>query len=279
MLPTVDFFGTQITRAIVGDNPVNGHSYIPDMITGEEMKGYYTQEKTLEMLFRAEECGYNTLLPLACPFMLETLHEYRRQGGKLHFIFQPHPATPLETNIDEMMALDPLAIYHQGSTTDYLLETGAEDTLLSNLELLKKTRLPVGLCSHLPEVIRRSEEEKWNVDFYMTCLYNARRDRRGEQSGFITGKTKSGIIFYPNDRFSMFEAIKSTDKPCVAYKILAGGQVFIGEDAAEYPQTIERYIQEAFFNIKAADAICIGVFQAHFDQLAQNADIIKRCLL
>jgi hypothetical protein len=28
MLATVDFFGSQISRLILGDNPFNGHSYI-----------------------------------------------------------------------------------------------------------------------------------------------------------------------------------------------------------------------------------------------------------
>ena len=276
MLATVNFFGTQITRAIVGDNPVNGHSYIPDIITGAEMQAYYTREKTLEMLFRAEECGYNALLPLACPFMLETLREYRSQGGSMHLIFQPYPAVPLEINIGEMMALDPLAIYHQGSTTDYLIETGSEAALISNLELLRRTKLPVGLSSHLPEIIRRSDDQNWDVDFYMTSLYNARRDRHGEQSAFITGKTKSEIIFYPDDRFEMFEAIKATDKPCVAYKILAGGQVLAGKAESEHAQIIEDCISETLDNIKPSDPLCFGVFQACTDQLAQNAAIMKK---
>ena len=43
MLPTTDFFGTQVTKVIIGDNPMTGHSYIQDRITGEEMASYYTQ--------------------------------------------------------------------------------------------------------------------------------------------------------------------------------------------------------------------------------------------
>ena len=34
----VDFFGHQITKLIIGDNPINGHSYIEDVTTGEDMK-------------------------------------------------------------------------------------------------------------------------------------------------------------------------------------------------------------------------------------------------
>ena len=53
MLPTTDFFGTQVTKVIIGDNPMTGHSYIQDRITGAEMADYYTQEKVVEALFTA----------------------------------------------------------------------------------------------------------------------------------------------------------------------------------------------------------------------------------
>ena len=37
---TVNFFGHQVTKLIVGDNPFNGHSYIEDKIPGSEMKNW-----------------------------------------------------------------------------------------------------------------------------------------------------------------------------------------------------------------------------------------------
>ena len=37
MLPQVDFFGYQVTRLLLGDNPFNGHSYIPEVHGGDEM--------------------------------------------------------------------------------------------------------------------------------------------------------------------------------------------------------------------------------------------------
>ena len=61
--------------------------------------------------------------------------------------------------------------------------------------------------------LRRAEAEDWGVDFYMFCLYNARRNRLGEPSGFITGKTKADLVFCPDDRFDAYEVIKSVQKP------------------------------------------------------------------
>jgi hypothetical protein len=59
----------------------------------------------------------------------------------------------------------------------------------------------------------------------MTCLYNVRKSQRGQQSSFITGKPKH-TIFYQDDRFEMFKVIRTVQKPCIAFKLFAGGQRF-----------------------------------------------------
>ena len=273
---TTDFFGTQITRMIVGDNPVTGHSYIQDITSGEEMKNYYTPEKIAELYLRCEELGFDTILPLAAPDILTALKKYRSMGGKLNIIFQPYNPTPLDKNIDEMMELSPIATYHQGTTADMLIENEEIDTLHKNMELLKKTGLPIGLATHVPEYALQSEKENWGADFYMTCLYNMRRGRRGEPSGFITGKTKIDIEFYPEDRFEMFKAIQQIEKPCIAYKIVAGGNIFREQPQEKYEEILEKYVREVYENIKPGDMTCIGVFQRDFDQLAMNARVFEK---
>ena len=86
---TVNFFGNSVTKLIIGDNPMNGHSYIEDVTPGSEMMSFYTAERIKEAIFRAEELGFNTMLPLADPYMIRLLQEYRRDGGKMQFIFDP----------------------------------------------------------------------------------------------------------------------------------------------------------------------------------------------
>ena len=81
----VNFFGHQTSKLIVGDNPMNGYSYIGHRIPGSEMVSFYTAEKFKETLFRMEELGYKTMLPLADPYVIRLLKEYRRDGGLLFF--------------------------------------------------------------------------------------------------------------------------------------------------------------------------------------------------
>ncbi len=275
LIPQAEFLKKKVSRLIVGDNPVNGHSYIPDLITGSEMSEYFTVEQTVEAFFEAEVFGYNTMIPLACPKIFKVLEKYYEAGGSMNIIFQPFPAIPFEENLIEMKKFNPIGIYHQGTTTDYYNETGQNSITIDNIKRIKDSGIPAGLGTHVPETVLLAESENWGCDFYMAALYNARRNRRGEQSGFITGKTKADLIFYPEDRFLMYDVIKSINKPFIAFKIFAGGQIFTGHTRNEYYSVAKKYMKELFENIKENDIAAIGFMQRDFNQLKQNSDIIK----
>jgi hypothetical protein len=277
MMKTTDFYGTQISRLILGDNPFCGHSYIADEHSGGEMMDFYTAQTVIKTLFEAESHGINTYLALADPFIIRVLRQYRNEGGKMHIIFQSYPPVELEVNIHQMMGCDPIAIYHQGGTLDLMCEEEKTDELLKRLELIKASGVRAGLGTHVPETVVRADGEGWGMDFYLTCLYNARRTQRGQQSGFITGKPKE-LVFYPDDPPYMYEAIKKTKKPCVAFKIFAGGQVFSGKKPDETHAITESIFKEVYANIKPCDAACIGVFQKFSDQLKTDADIAKQVM-
>ena len=277
MIKTVDFFGNQITRMTIGDNPFHGNTYIHDIYTWHDMMDYYTADKCVQALFEAEENGINTFIALASPFTLRVIHQYQNEGGKMHIMFQTYPAMDLEININQLMYYKPIAIYHQGSTFDDMYETGQIDLLHKRLKLIRDTGVITGFATHLPEVVMRAEEEKWDVDFYKTCLYNTRRTQRGEKSGFITGKTKQ-LVMYHEDRLLMLNAIKKVSKPCIAFKIFAGGQVFINKSGDDIAAAAETAIKQTFENIKPNDFVCIGVFQRDKNQIKENCDITKKVL-
>ena len=273
MIKTVDFYGTLISRLIIGDNPFNGHSYIESKHTGSEMMDYYTAEKCVEALFEAESNDINTYMPLADPFSIRVMRQYRNQGGKMHVIFQSYPPIPLDINIRQMMECKPIAIYHQGGSFDLLAEEDNTEEIYRRLEMIKASGVKAGLGTHVPEVVLRAEKENWGMDFYATCLYNARRQQRGQQSGFITGKAKDDLVFYPEDPPLMFEAVKSVNKPCIAFKAFAGGQVFAEKTDEEIPGIIERVFTEVYLSIKHSDVVCMGVFQKYKNQIKENCNI------
>lgn len=273
---TVNFFGHQVSRLIVGDNPFNGHSYIEDKTPGSEMKNWYTAERIKETLREIERCGYNTMLPLADPYIIRLLREYELEGGQLKFIFQPYMAMNQAVSMRQMTSLKgAIGVYHQGTTTDFLYEQGRYDEIRRQMDQYREMGLPVGLGTHMPEVIERSEEENWGADFYVACLQNARRDRHGEPSGFITGKTKANLIFYPEDRPVMLKLLSTLRKPVIAYKIFAGGQMFLGKTEEEIAALIKGAYEEVFSALKPDDLAAIGVFQRDGNQVRQDADLYR----
>ena len=269
----VNFFGNSVSNLIIGDNPMTGHSYIEDRISGQEMKSWYTAERIKEALYKMELCGYNTMLPLADPYIMRILQEYQLDGGKLKFIWQPYMPMDQEVSMRMMKEMATIGIYHQGTTTDFLYENGRADEIKARIAQYRKLGVPVGLGTHRPDVIELSENEGWDVDFSVACLQNARRGREGEASGFITGKTKAKLIFYPEDRPIMLDLLKKLSKPVIAYKIFAGGQMFLGRTHDEIRELIKGVYDEVFTALKPDDLAAIGVFQRDSDQIRENAEL------
>jgi len=278
MINKVDFYGTSVSRLVIGDNPFNGHSYIEQKHTGAEMMDYYTAEKCVEALFEAESNGINTYMALADPFVVRVIRQYRNQGGKMHIVFQSYPAIPLDINIRQMMTCEPIAIYHQGGSFDLLVEEEMTDDIQKRLEMIKDSGVSAGFGTHVPEVLLRAEQENWGMDFYAACLYNARRQQRGQQSGFITGKTKDDLVFYLEDPPLMYDAVRNVHKPCIVFKAFAGGQIFMDKSEGEVSGVVEDVFTSVYSNIKPVDMVCIGVFQRDKNQIRENCDIAKKVL-
>jgi len=275
MLPRVDFYGTQVSRLIVGDNPVNGHSYIPELISHDEMIDFYTEQNLLAAMAEASSLGYNTWLPLANEFMLRAIRHYRNTGAELHVIFQSYPAVDFAVNVRQMAECRPLGIYHQGTTTDGLCEQGQYQVIRDRVKLVQDAGFKAGIGTHVPETVQRAEDEDWGVDFYVTCLHNTRTRGAAKESSFITGKPKH-LKFFPEDREKMFAVIRQVCKPCIAFKVFGGGQIFYHLTPSEVTAAAEAAIRETFANIKPHDMAAIGVFQRDKNQLRENAELMAR---
>ena len=276
----VDFFGNKVSKLIIGDNPFNGHSYITAFIPGKEMRDYYTEDKILEEIHKMEALGINTMLPLADPYMIRILEHYRKDGGKMNFIFQTYAPmmTSLESaeiSIRQMLEVDPIGIYLSGTYTDVRYETGRCDEIKAMLNKLKESGVPTGFGSHHPELISLCDKEAWGADFYMACMYNLRRQREGQESGFITGKSKGDIVIVPGDRALMLDALKSVEKPIIAFKIFAGGQMLVEQEESERRKRIKETYDTIFNALKPNDIAVMGVFQKHHDQLTENVSVFN----
>ena len=134
---------------------------------------------------------------------------------------------------------------------------------------MRDAGVSVGLCTHMPQVVEYAEEH-FDVDYYMTCLYNLSRIDR--ISSAITGKMENGEPFYEEDRQLMYKTIKSVSKQCHAFKILGAGRL------CETPEEVENAFADTFANIKDTDVVVVGMFQKYTDQIKINSDIVKKIL-
>jgi hypothetical protein len=277
----VDFLGNKVSKLIVGDNPFNGHSYITAFISKEEMLDYHTEDRILEAIYKMEELGINTMLPLADPYIIRILQHYRSNGGKMNFIFQTYAPMmacheTAEISIRQMLSVQPIGIYISGTFTDVRFETGRKNEITDMISLFRETDIKLGIGTHHPDLITLSEREGWNVDFYMACMYNLRKGREGEESGFITGKNKSNVRqIIPSDRALMLGALKKVDKPIIAFKIFAGGQMLVEKQENERRALIMDTYDTVFGSLKPNDIAVMGIYQKYHDQLTENVSVFN----
>ena len=263
MLPTVKLGNANITRLIIGGNPFSGNSHMSRQMDSQ-MMDFFTTDKIKQTLFRAAECGINTVQLRGDRHILRILREFRLEGGNLNWIAQTTPeALSFESNVRQMAGEGAAAIYHHGTVTDALFKEGNYKEITDRLEIIRKTGLPVGLGTHMPKVIEYAEEHKWGIDFYMACVYNLSRIDR--VSSAVTGKSNEEEPFFEEDIPVMYKTIRSVSKPCMAFKILGATR------RCQTQETVKAAFKEAYENIKPADMVNVGVYPKDIDQVGLNA--------
>jgi len=270
-MKTIDFFGHKVSRLIVGGNPFGGFSYL-EGVPRDAMLDYYTTENMLRCLRRAEDLGYTAFIATTDDFIYRTYRQYRNEGGTLKWIAQTHVPLDIRVNVNIAIESGAIAIFQQGTEGDGYFETGQLDALRANIAEMRRAGIPVGIATHVPAFIELAEREL-DYDFYMACLHNMRRGNEGRVSSSISGKKNEPRTFVYEDRAEMLRVIRSVHKPCIAYKVLAGGNY------THTQEDILRCFIETYQSIKPNDAATIGVFQRDCDELEINAKMLNEALV
>jgi hypothetical protein len=267
-LAAVPFGAHKITRLVIGGNPFSGNSHI-SREADDEMMDYFNTENIKKALFDCEEHGINTMQLRADRHLTRVIREYRQGGGSMHWIAQTCPELgDFAGGVKGVMGYKPIAIYHHGTIADNLFKSGNVGELKRRLAVMRETGALVGLGTHMPELIEYSEEHGFDVDFYMACVYNLSKVSR--ESSSLTGVANRDEPFDEEDREKMYAAIRGTPKTCLAFKILGATR------RCALPGGVEGAFREAFANIKATDAIVVGMFPKYSDQVRENAGIVRK---
>jgi hypothetical protein len=269
LLPTIKLGQHQVTRLIIGGNPIYGYSHF-NRILSQYQTAWHTPERVIELLQQAEAKGINTWQNSYAERTLSDLERYRENGGKMHWLCLGKP--DWEENpqrIAEAAKRKPIGIAPHGALAERLHRQNKLSVLTDLLKRIRDQGVLVGLSAHNPAVIALAEEKGWDVDYYMCCLYYLTRPRE-ELQKVLGGDLPLGEIYLPSDPPRMFKVIQSTRKPCLTYKVLAAGR------RVESPTQVRQCFETAFNHIKPTDAVIVGMYLQLSDQVGENASIVRQ---
>ena len=218
-LPQIRLGTYSISRLICGANPFNAGSHL-SVFVNRQMRAYYTPEQILKTLRRCQEVGIN-----CWQSGLANIELYRRTSRRgrpdalsghrcgrpgIHRRFGSRAAA----SASPTTARPPISSSRAASWTmhDYL-------------KRVRDAGLLVGVSTHMPAVVDAIESKGWDIDYYMTCVYE--RHRSKEELERLLGQVPFpvGEVYLPIDPPRMFQAIGQTKRPCLAFKILAAGRL------------------------------------------------------
>ena len=268
LLPTIKLGPHAVTRLIIGGNPVYGYSHF-NKILSAQMTAWHTPERVQELLKRCEGVGINTWQNSYAERTLEDVQRYRDSGGKMHWLCLGKPDWDRNPDrIDDAAKRKPIGIAPHGALGERLHRDNKLSVLTDLLKRIRDQGVLVGLSAHNPALIELALEKNWDVDYFMCCLYYLTRPREEYQQ--ILGKELPlGEIYLPSDPPRMLKVVRSANKPCLVYKVLAAGRR-IGT-----PAEVRACFATALAGIKPTDALIVGMFQQFGDQVGENTAIVR----
>jgi hypothetical protein len=267
-LPTVRLGPHNVSRLIVGGNPVYGYSHF-NRLFSQHMTAWHTPDRVQELLRRCEQGGINTFQNSYAERTLQDVDRYRQAGGRMHWLclgkpdWDQHPE-----HVDDAARHRPIGIAPHGALAERLHRQNRLDVLTGLLRRIRDKGVLVGLSAHNPALIQLAEERNWDVDYYMCCLYYLTRPRE-EFQRLLGNELPLGEIYLPTDPPRMFRVIQAARKPCLVYKVLAAGRRVA--NAAE----VRRCFETALTSIKPTDALIVGMYQQFGDQVGDNATVVR----
>lgn len=266
LLPTIELGEYKVTRLIAGYNPIGGHSHSTWHMS-VHMREWFTAERTAEFLIHCERQGINTWQFDYTDKTVKAIQIARERGCQIQLICL-HAERPTDVPIREVMKLKPIAIAHHGGVTDALFRAGKAQQVHDFVKKVHDHGALAGVSAHNPEVIKRIMDEGWENDFFMCCFYYVTRPR--EEMLKQLGKVPVDEPFFESDPDEMTAVMRSVNKPCLGFKILAAGRKCWSK------AQVESAFRYAFEKIKKTDAVIVGMYPRFTDEVTENANYTRK---
>ena len=169
-MPQIQLGKHSVSRLICGNNPFGAGSHL-SVFVNQEMRSYYTPEQILKTVRRCEEVGINTWQAGGT----ELYERHRAEGGKMQFL---SIATYSPGGFDKLAKGGCIGVAHHGEATDSYFKNGKFDKVHDTLKRIRDTGMLVGCSTHMPDVVDAIESKGWDLDYYMTCIYERHRSEK-----------------------------------------------------------------------------------------------------
>ncbi|MEX0324272.1 MAG: twin-arginine translocation signal domain-containing protein [Puniceicoccaceae bacterium] len=264
----------KVSRLVVGANQMAGYSHRGDLLA-KLMMDYYSTPQVVKVLRYCETRGINTW---------QTSFSSRHQGISTHYekvvaAWEKLRESGSKMNIvalvtsrdwdnpkawDTLLKLKPDALIHHGHITDRLWVEGKMDQVHDRLKQFRDTGALVGCSMHDPDCLAWMDDQGWDLDFYLASFYRASKKLRDQWTNLLEHKPLHEM-YLEDIPDLMCPAILKTDKPVLAYKILAAGRL------TDRKPDIEKAFKYAFQNIKPKDGVIVGMFPKFRDEVTESA--------
>lgn len=265
LLPTIRLGNHEVTRLVVGANPIGGYSYLGSSMD-QEMREYFTPERVVTFLAQCEHAGVNTHQFHDSALMTDAIRALREQGSQMKFICL-HSGEGIEQVVRDTQ---PIAIVHHGGVTDSLFRQGKSDQVRDFVKRVRDAGVLAGVSAHNPDCVKRIADEGWQVDFFMTCFHNLTRSQEEQARIPAADALPKGHGFYASDPVAMTDVVRQVTQPCLGFKILAAGR------KCDTPQAVQAAFQFAFERLKPIDGVIVGMYPRHRDQITENAALARQ---
>jgi len=264
-----------IGRLICGSNLISPNMHARDLLYVNAFASHYnTPERVFATLQKCEENGINSVVLKNHNFQRMPLAKYWTEwGGKMKWI-----ADVITTDINqyekllvEHLELGASAVYLWGGSSDIWFHEKKQDRIVKAFEIMKKYKVPVGICAHRLEPIVFCEKEGLKPDFYIKTLHHDRywsahpKENR-EYMEMFQEMSKEPLHYHDNmfchDAEGTIAFMQNVKVPWIAFKVLAAGAIHPREG-----------FQYAFDN--GADFICVGMFDF---QVQEDAIIARKAI-
>ena len=169
-----------------------------------------------------------------------------------------------------MVKAGTIGVAHHGESTDQLFKAGRIDKVADFIKRVKDAGMMAGVSTHMPAVVDAIESKGWDLDYYMTCVYQRHRTKEELEKLLGHAPLPIGEVYLTDDPPRMYKAVRQTKRPCLAFKILAAGRL------SDHHQWVEDAFQQAFQSIKPGDGVIVGIYDRYTDQPSDDASLVRR---